>query len=55
MTEVEIEVFKKHLDSVASKVTEPFTQRVKEMREARKELRLGELYGKGFYTITRKS
>jgi hypothetical protein len=52
MTQAEIEVIKQHLDSVTSKVIEPFTQRLKERK---KEVRLGELYGKGFYTIKRKS
>ncbi len=52
MTQAEIEAIKQHLDSVTSKVVEPFTQRVEERK---KEVRLGELYGKGFYTINTKS
>jgi hypothetical protein len=52
MTQAEIESIKNHLDSVTSKVIEPFTQKVKERK---KEVRLGELYGKGFYTIKMKS
>lgn len=55
MTEKEFEYFKNRINLAMAEMYAPFTQRLKESIKRAKEDSLSSRYGKGFYTIQKKS